>query len=339
MRLDRLFQKRTTPQEVAKQESIPPEEFVRYYEQAGQPSPERAILERLASGELNTQHLFSHLRNIESARNFQRTISQQELTELTRYGIKDLSETRINAQVLSRELLDLTAANLQEADLRKSIFNGVNFTRTVMKDVVLDDTVFNQSLLYGAEMPSIVLDGTRIDLEAGSTTVAADDTWNVHKSEISILDNCTNCEVFNEGVLNISSNTDNGKYSHRGILLFQEGKPLGMLKLKGVNTFLAMRTVRDTEGTVIFWKGMVYAFEKDVSRYLTQASLKVEDSEEWRRADTENLIGQKSEWGRVMTGLGRNNIRFIQRSKIFNRLDELTGDIEAGKEHMIDIFE
>jgi len=84
---------------------------------------------------------------------------------------------------------------------------------------------------------------------------------------------------------------------------------------------------------------MVYALERDVNSLLRMHSRAVADARYWRRADMENIKGQRRTWGGVLSGLGRNNLRFIAEPRIFNRLDELTANIETGREEMVDIFE
>ncbi|MEK7100720.1 MAG: pentapeptide repeat-containing protein [Patescibacteria group bacterium] len=339
MRLDKLFQKSTTSERTAENEVTSPEMLAACYAQAGQPVPDAGTLLKFASGELNPQHLQSHLKNIESSRTQGRIISRQELVELARYGIKNLSETRISAQVSHLERLDLSGANLSNANLDDSTFKRVNFSGANMSDVAVHNTHFDQSILNTVEMPRIRMKGDTLDLEIGGTIVATDDIWNIHKSDVYSLDTCDNCEVFNESILGMPSKKDGGTYARRGIILFQEGKPLGMLKLKGENTFLAMRTVRNIDGEVIFWKGMVYALENDMNLHLAKESRKLEEVREWRRADMESVRGETTLGGRILSGLGRNNLRFISEPSIFNRIDELVADIEAGKEEMVDIFE
>ncbi len=291
---------------------------------------------------------------------------------------------------------DFTRANLIDDSFDGADLTGSHFERTV----------FLNSELYNAHVGSIDVNGTVVDLESGSIRLSDPDSrWNVHGKVAYELGICPDCEQFNNAVLSYvlqeahSINPDRA-YTRRGIVLFQEGHPLGYLKLKGERSFTAMRTVRNGKGEVIFFKGMVYELDEDVRALLEIASRKHIQAEEWRRADIEDIVAKLPHVARgevlavrkqmhrnpddstsaehvpleqslthkcfVPEGansirydpayehaleehlferraqgdwsLSRNNLRFINDAKLFDKLTELTERIEGGEETFVDIL-
>jgi hypothetical protein len=216
-------------------------------------------------------------------------------------------------------------------DLKHHSLTHTNFSDCDFRRAELDWTSFYRSLLHRANFSSITIQGKEIDLERRAVRVENGDVWDVRQTGSDYVGDCNDNEQYNKEIL---------KGSRRGIVIFHDGRPIGFIKLKGERSFLAVRTVRDENGDVIFWKGMIYALDDKLTQYLVEKSMRFADRSEWRRADIEIAMQEMKDSKKVGAdhSFRRNNQRFVCEEKIFERLTRLAERIENGKEKLVDIL-
>ena len=260
-------------------------------------------------------------------------LSAADLNNAARWGLRNLVGIQFRNWSLNN--IDFPNSDISKSDVRNAKFTECDFSTASLRELRVAGTRFIRSLLHRADLSVINIADTLIDLEKGATTVGSS-VWNAIKVSKASVGVCDDAEEYHTGILHYpmkEGEVDNGMHCpRRGVLIFQDGKPLGYMKLKGDKSFLAMRTVRDEEGNVIFWKGMMYALENQLQNELVEQSSEFKTSRLWRRADMEKIPRDKK------SGWLRNNLRFVLYPGLFDRLTVLTESIENGQEEMVDIF-
>lgn len=231
------------------------------------------------------------------------------------------------------EINNARGLNLKGFNLNETQFESLDLNDTDFTDAILNRTKFYQSILNTATIDSITLNAQKIDLLKNQISISDDSIWQLEKPFQYMVDNCMSAEDYNLAILDPQD-----RQSRKGILFFQDGQPLGYLKLKGESSFLALRTVRDSKGQAIFWKGMIYALDSDPGDVLFEMSHKYRNETSWRRVDLERLREFITAQGKEWKGISRNNLRFATNPVLFERMDELTQKIDAGEEPMIDLI-
>lgn len=286
----------------------------------------------LMEGVLKLEELESLCSTVEEARGKSRHLSRDTFRKILKYGLRNLKRVHLEYALLRNAVahnIDFGDAALHSSEFRNVDFAGSNFEGIHVHDM----PYFTDSLLHRAKIGSIRVERARVDLEQGSYILKDDDGWNILKTELNEPGSCSDCEHWNKEIMDPDSPTH-----QRGIVLFQEGHPLGHMKLKGEPTFLAMRTVRNAKGDVVFWKGMVYALEIPIVDTLDTWSRKFMNSKNWRRVDVENVQKDLSERGSPDPRLARVNLRFIEYAQMYGALDKVREDIESGKVLCDDIY-
>ena len=315
---------------------IPAQKLIELYAEHDQPSPPNDVLAKITS----SPEIFSEINRalVDIAR-----VRKQKLNRLLpqtidisiRYGITNLSGTVIPML----EDKNMSEMNLRDAEIKnKSVFN-VNFSSADLTNADLTGTEFSHSLLHTAEMDSIRIKNRRIEL--WDQPLELNDTfWEIHKTSFGVVPSCSDCERINKMIMK-SEDIRKSNYGRRGVLLFQGGAPLGYMKLKGENSFLAIRTVTNEDQEVIFWQGMVYALEHRLQSLLENLSESYKDiNNVWRKIDLERIGELKVNEGKPHPSrIGRNNLRFIADPELYPLMTKLVERIESGTEPMIDILD
>jgi|GEM_PF-6152934 len=306
------------------------EEVRRLYTEYGQPMPRiNTIIARL--GYENQSQVLKTIRETGS-RIQEGTLSSPYFAKAAALGMRNLRRVTVRGTISHIEARDL---DLDYAELSRSKFIGVDFSNTNFDRAEVYGTEFFKSILNTARIPAIRLLGGTIDLKMREVVLNDSGVWNIHKSGIEEMGSCSDCELHNGEI--IRGDADGVKL-RRGVLFSQEGKPLGYMKLKGDRTFLALRTVSNEKGEVIFWKGMVYALEEDLVQWINQRSKPFEEDAVWRLVEVEALAQEKSASGRAFSDLGRNNQRFLKSPNLYEEMGNLVERIEKGEEPMRNIL-
>lgn len=222
-----------------------------------------------------------------------------------------------------------------------------NISGISVADSKHSSTNFDSIDVSRLDFSTIRVQGQLLDLTHDALALSENEIWQLDNFSKIHSGRCADCELLNKGILQESevkiiqegySLREAKELFRRGVMLFQEGHPLGYMKLKGENTFLAVRTVRDDQGRAIFWKGMIYDLDERVVNFLKVASLPYKsDQGVWRRADMEAVAETFPFNGGSPKLFGRNNLRFLRDPDMYQMLSELTSGIEAGREPFVDI--
>lgn len=277
-------------------------------------------------------------KEIEASRMGKTSLSSTEFMRAASLGLKNLEAVSFKGDV---EKLDLKNANLRNADLTRTGISNSNFSGANLTNANLDHTLLMNSLLDTAILPVIKIGKEEMDLRTREIFVSDSNAWDLRKVDIRGRDVCQDCEYYNGGVITKperNTSLDSSWYARRGVLIFQEGKPLGVMKLKGENTFLALRTVQNLKGETILHKGMVYGLEQHVMEWLRTQSTEYREQEAWRRVDVEKMALERTRHGVPLNKLGRNNLRFIADPELYEEMDQLVDRLEANTEPTVDLI-
>jgi hypothetical protein len=283
---------------------------------------------------MDPKELAQLFEKVEPSRNGD-SLTSSTLSSLIKYGFHDLHGVKFHFGI---EGISARGVNFADADFEFAKFKSVDFSNANLTGVNLgkhDATNFYNSILNTANMPHVMISGERIDLQEGAISLNDPGIWQIHKSSIEEIGACGDCEHYNTRILGLHESESS--YLRRGVLLFQEGRPLGYMKLKGEKSFLSLRTVRNQKGEAIFWRGMVYALEEDITIELRR--MRLSDSvSAWRKVNVEDLMEKMSSEGRKSPGMGRSNLRFINGSPIYTALSGLAERIERGTEPVVQVL-
>jgi hypothetical protein len=248
---------------------------------------------------------------------------------IRRYRFRNMEKVTVGDHFFE-DNADWSGTNFKNATFADSECKNINFDNANFEGVELrGEPKFSKSLLHNARFSNIIIGHKTIDLETRTTELNTEKTWNIHKTELMENGACSDCERWNTAVLGIGDAEDQ-KYQNRGVLLFEQGRPIGYMKLKGEKTFLAMRTVRNLKGEVVFWKGMVYTLEPNVENLLKNLAAKSR-GEMWRSITVEDILGFLDREGVRSPELARINTRFIADPEVYKKLDALVDDLESKK--------
>jgi Pentapeptide repeats (9 copies) len=307
------------------------------YAKHNQPSPSEDVLLAINYNSSALTDIEQVLSKIESARRGRGYLDKDDIKTAIEYGVKNLSCIKI----VSLSDLNLKGIDFQDTRFVKKSFINCDFSDSNLTNAELTRTDFDYSILDTVHMDSIQIDGKQVELWDRPAMVE-ESNWDLKKTSIESVDTCSDCEKWNGRILTHESEEDDDvhyAYSRRGILLFQGDIPLGYMKLKGEDSFLAIRTVTSPSGEVILWKGMVYALEWPLRNTLTDKSSAYRNEKGWRRVDIEKIKDLKAADGtKAYPRIGRNNIRFVMDPQLYPLMTDLVDRIEAGTEPMIDIL-
>ena len=295
----------------------------------------------ILSGTFDVNDLQGCCKKIDEARRTGESIYDGTLERGVRYGLKNLSGLNLNRQRFAH--MDMRNFNLSDTKLVGTEFQLCDLSGATFRNAEFEHNYFEHSLLYTADFSIIRVKGEKLDLRDGGIKIEKDNIWNVDRHSDGIGGTCSDCEIYNRAILGMSAREedetlrDRAPLKRRGTMLFQESRPLGYMKLKGDRTFLAMRTVWDSAGEAIFWKGMIYALDYDLVGLLEDRSDNFTGAKEWRRADIEVIADLQRNLGE-QSKFSRNNKRFLDYPEIFHRLTEVTKGVEDGTEPFVDIF-
>lgn len=296
------------------------------------------------NGEVSTQEIADFLRNVDTGVAFAKTdYPQKDVARrmITDFGWRDLSNARIGAHKALRPHRDvwddfhltktLDGLRVVDADLRNANLDNADLTLVDLAWTKLDN----------AHIPRIRVRGKSIDMLHDAITVRGESPW-VVTNDAGMVGTCSMCELTNEEILSMI-NTARLR-ARRGVVLFWENKPIGYMKLKGENSFLAMRTVHDKNSVPIFYKGMVYSLgrikDKEsglrehtyLSAWISLQSQVHSGATQWRKLRVEDIVSRFPN-----SFFYVNHMRLISNPKIFTELDTLVKRIENGEEEMVDI--
>lgn len=249
------------------------------------------------------------------------------------YGMRNLRDVRFSGKIRPQEQLDARYADLRGANLREAAFVDVDFTDANLTEANLWHTEFRKSRLERAIMPRIRMGTEVLDLEEQQITVTDSSMWSLTPGYQDKINVCADCENYNQMIMTGTARS----FQRRGILLFQDGRPLGYMKFENEKSFLALRTVVDDTDTKLLHRGMVYSLEADVREALTTMAKPFRDANAWRRVDMEAFKGSMLSTGRAADTLRFDNQRFIARPSLYGDMSALIERIEGGEEPMIDI--
>ena len=273
---------------------------------------------------------------IELARGTDKPLTQHVFWDALDYDLKNLSRLRIAGFEIKER--NMRGYDLSDSNLENTKFWKVDFSDATLSGAKLDYTNFRRSFLYRAGLSQIHTGGSMKDLTEGAVQLATDDIWDLEKlprSEQSV-GVCEGAEWYGEQVLGIENRHYPNLYRY-GVVLFQEGKCLGYLKLDGEPSFLALRTVRNSRGDAVFWKSMAYALDPRLQYWLLDRGISQHRKNSWLRADVEKVMREVIVGNEPEFRFGRSNVRFMSDGKVFSRLGELVGQIEEGKEPFVDL--
>lgn len=186
-------------------------------------------------------------------------------------------------------------------------------------------------------------EGMLISLEEDALTVPKHDIW---ERGTQIVDTCKNAELFFQTAFS-------GKSVHQratpymGVILTDQGKPVACIKFDGIDSMLALRTVRQDDGTKDFTRGIIYALGNRTYGFITDVAERIRkaDSENgrlpaygdhvWLTADIRELAAQGKAAG---YSFDKNLMRFIAndsqrntREHIYPLMDDFVERIERGE--------
>lgn len=257
-----------------------------------------------------------------------------------KYGIRDFTGVSIPIDTYSpSDEVTFTDIDLRDANVECCRFTYVHFGHAQLTGMRVAGSDFFHSHLEQSTIDSIRLkngeESVEVSLMDKKTTVDNASLWEMPASH-DVVGSCSACEDTNRDVLDRKMFSE---YGRRGVMLFQEGKPIGYMKLKGTRSFLALRTVYTDTGEVLFWKGMVYALPSSATALLEQLSRPHSEKRgKWRRIDVETFVAYMRHNDYSARALPRNNMRFLEDSELYERMTQLVDRIEAGKEPMIELL-
>lgn len=179
-----------------------------------------------------------------------------------------------------------------------------------------------------ADFSTIRIHGEKLNLLQNTLQIASKNPWDTKVVSSDYVAHCLDCEYFNKSILGKGANVEK-QYARRGVLFFWEGHPIGYLKLKGERSFLALRTVKDKKGYVVFWKGMVYALDHRLKDWLRIITPSVADNQ-WFSIDVETIADKYGE-----KDLGLREMKFIEDAKLYPAFDELIAQVENKQEPLV----
>lgn len=257
-----------------------------------------------------------------------------------KYGIRDFHGVSIPINTYSpSEEITFSGIDLRDADVHGSSFTYVQFGNAQLTGMQVAGSDFFHSHLEQSTIESIRLKDGDKDVEVSlmdkKISIQNASVWEMPASH-DIVGSCSACEDTNRDVLDRKMFSE---YRRRGVMLFQDGKPIGYVKLKGTRSLLALRTVYTDTGEVLFWKGMVYALPSSATTLLEQLSRPHSEKRgKWRRVDVETFLAYMHHNYYSTHTLPRNNMRFLEDPALYDRMTELVESIEAGKEPMIELL-
>lgn len=333
MKIENFFSRNARARSIEQKETDPFQEIYDLYEGNHQPRPPEELVKQISEDQALHDEVSKLFADIALARKGSRSValSAHKLLRAVDLGIRDFEGIKMGRA---------KGEKLSEISLRHASFPSIHnvsadFSQTDLTNADFTQTQLSGSNLKTAEMHSIQIDGRRIELWDRHLEVDSS-LWDMTHTSPAAVDSCGMCEVWNKDIMKESRK--NKDYVRRGVLLFQEGAPLGYMKLKGEPSFLAIRTVVNENQEVIFWQGMVYAFTKPLRDALKLQSAHYRKSTSWRRVDVEkmkDLPGVLDEDFPIQ----RNNLRFIQDPKLYPMMTDLVDRIESGEEPIVDIMD
>lgn len=276
-------------------------------------------------------------------------LPSEDLHVAIRYGLHDLSGISFHDTVTHENLesFDLSGSNLSGSRFLECDFGNANMER-IRLDVpggdlerpVKEDEMKRAAMdvmgsnLINVQLSTLLISDHELDLTDGMLEVEGT-YWDITSND-GWVGSCAGAEMYHKAILGMPDkrsmlDTGYSKYAKRGVILFQEQEPLGILKFKNEASFLPMRTVRNKEGQTIFFKGMLYALAKPLENELKAMSVPYKDATDWRRADVEVLPDITERPFR------RDNKRFLYDPLVYGRLTQLREDLRSGREKTIDI--
>lgn len=205
-----------------------------------------------------------------------------------RYPIKKLSEV----QKIPKDVYDLGS-------------HKVNTEKLELADLDLDDV----------ELGFRGFEPAKVDLQSRAYIYERNLNIFINRRGHNI-DTCPSCEGYFHNVFGLGYPYNKRGY---GVVLRLGGKVVGIVKMDGVKSFLASRTVKDKYGKNILIKGMIYGLTKDDLDVVK--SNRINYGNLWPKVDIENLA--------------RNNTfrlrqqRFIYDKDVFDYLDEFTDKMDS----------
>jgi hypothetical protein len=258
------------------------------------------LREDVRSSVLSEQTLIDLLDSIENARG---ELSENHQFLAARYGLRNQHGFEIN--------------DFEDALPTKNL-----------KGMKVENSRLGRKDARNVDLSMIRVNGKKIDLLQNEVRITGENPWNIHKLAEVYVDNCSDCETYNKRILGLEDDSRYKDYLRRGIALKWEGHAIGYQKLKGERSFLAIRTVRDKNGAVIFWKGGVYAFDHLLAHELQRiATLNTASREKWLAVHAESILRMSGE-----QTLGLRLMRLIREERMYALFDTLANNIETGHE-------
>jgi Pentapeptide repeats (8 copies) len=318
-----------------KKEAEEAQKIHRLYRSYGQPKPSDELTKQILGDQALHDEVLRLFPQFFLQGSFKsKKIDPATLERAAELGITNFSGVKLH-YVSGEKYDDLS---LREVELPEDVIS-VNFPNTDLTGADFTDTKLYGSNFTSTEMPHIEIQGRRIELWDRHLEVADDSMWDMHSINPADVGHCEDCERWNSLIMETPRKIrQNSSLMRRGILLFQEGAPLGYMKLKGDPSFLAIRTVVNEKQEVILWQGMVYALPGQLRISLEQQSVDFMNSKSWRKVDIERakeLPDIKEE----NFPIKRNNLRFIHDPKLYPLMTKLVDRIESGTEPIVDIME
>ncbi len=269
----------------------------------------------------------------------ERIFSSSLLWECAQRGLKNLSGVTMSKDGLAAGL-DLRGFNFDGADLSDLSFEKCDLSGASFVDAELEWVYFSRSNVTGVDFSRIRIREKALDLNEGSIQLNETSALDAEKDCIAGVHTCSSAEIRYKYLFGDAEpfGRFGPNFIGHGIVITEEKQPIGVLKLHGEHSFLPFQTVRDATGNVLFWKGGLYALEKDFARSLMRkigwTSLMEERGKmPWPVVDMAAAVESYRENTQESDArIGRRLLRFLVEPEMYEKLPEWRSRFTNGKE-------